>query len=129
MTNLARRSLLILAISLFGTACSIEIDPGNVGLLVDQRSDERELTAEDVVTGKGVDNLPGATPLPDFEWPEKPLLVFGHENGGLDFLPNLAYSCKHLVFIPQIGSCRSLNVAVASGITTFDLASKKGWLR
>ncbi len=80
-------------------------------------------------TWVGVDNLPGATPLSEFEWPAKPLLVFGHEQGGLDFLPELSYSCKNIVFIPQTGSCRSLNVAVAAGITMFDLANKKGWLR
>ena len=78
-------------------------------------------------TWVGIDNRPGAEPLPDFVWPENPLLVFGHEHGGLDFLPELAYSCKHIVYIPQMGSCRSLNVAVAAGITMFDLAAKKGW--
>ena len=76
----------------------------------------------------GVDNRPGAMPLTDFDWPDNPLLIFGHENGGLDFLPELAYSCRDIVYIPQIGSCRSLNVAVAAGITMFDLANKKGWL-
>ena len=76
----------------------------------------------------GVDNLPGATPLPKFNWPDRPLLVFGHENKGLDFLPDLAYNCKNIVFIPQMGSCRSLNVAVAAGITMVDLANKKGWI-
>ncbi len=88
--------------------------------------------AKDIIdpsyTWVGIDNIPGATPLPEFKWPKKPLLVFGHENGGLDFLPELSYSCKNIVFIPQMGSCRSLNVAVASGITMFDLANKKGWL-
>ncbi len=76
----------------------------------------------------GVDNRPGATPLTDFDWPDRPLLVFGHENGGLDFLPELAYSCRDIVYIPQIGSCPSLNVAVAAGIAMFDLANKKGWI-
>ncbi len=90
--------------------------------------EEAKAAIDPSYTWVGIDNIPGATPLPDFEWPEKPLLVFGHENGGLDFLPELSYSCKNIVFIPQIGSCRSLNVAVAAGITMFDLANKKGWL-
>lgn len=90
--------------------------------------EEAQASISSDYTWVGVDNRPGAVPLGDFDWPENPLLVFGHENGGLDFLPELAYNCKHIVFIPQTGSCRSLNVAVAAGITTFDLANKKGWL-
>lgn len=79
-------------------------------------------------TWVGVDNQPGAVSLPDFQWPESPLLVFGHERAGLDFLPDLAYHCKHIVMIPQVGSVRSLNVGVAAGIVMYDLCHKKGWL-
>lgn len=79
-------------------------------------------------TWVGMDNVSGAVPLPNFEWPDRPLLVFGHEQGGLDFLPGLKENCKHLVCIPQLGSCRSYNVSVAAGITMYDLAVKKGWL-
>ena len=76
----------------------------------------------------GVDNRPGAIPLHTYEWPSQPLLVFGHEKGGLDFLPELPKLCKDVIYIPQAGSCRSLNVSVAGGIAYYDLAAKKGWL-
>lgn len=79
-------------------------------------------------TWVGVDNRPGSVPITTFEWPENPLLVFGHEQGGLDFLPQLPYHCGAVVHIPQIGSTRSLNVGVATGIAMYDLSTKKGWL-
>ncbi|MBD3261377.1 MAG: rRNA methyltransferase [Candidatus Altiarchaeales archaeon] len=79
-------------------------------------------------TWVGIDNRPGSIPLPQFSWPEKPLLIFGHERGGLDFLPELPYHCDSILKIPQLGSVRSLNVSIAAGITMYDLATKKGWL-
>jgi len=79
-------------------------------------------------TWVGIDNRPGAVPIQAFEWPSRPLLVFGHEKGGLDFLPELVYHCQNIVMIPQIGSVRSLNVGCASAISMYDLCQKKGWL-
>lgn len=78
----------------------------------------------------GLDNRPGAVSIKDFSWETEkpPLLIFGHEQGGLDFLPDLAYHCKHIVMIPQAGSVRSLNVGVSAGIAMFDLCMKKGWM-
>ncbi len=79
-------------------------------------------------TWVGIDNRPGAVPISQFDWPENPLLVFGHEKEGLDFLPELPYHCSSIVMIPQTGSVRSLNVSVAVGITMYDLSMKKGWI-
>ena len=79
-------------------------------------------------TWVGLDNRPGAIPISTFKWPENPLIILGHEKDGLDFLPELAYSCKNIVMIPQTGSVRSLNVGVASGVAMYDLSLKKGWL-
>lgn len=79
-------------------------------------------------TWVGIDNRPGSVPLQDFEWPAQPLLIFGQEREGLDFLPQLTYHCSQVVRIPQTGSTRSLNVGVASGIAMYDLCTKKGWL-
>lgn len=73
----------------------------------------------------GIDNRPGAISMHDFKWPTKPLLIFGQEKDGLDFLPDLAYHCKHVVYIPQMGSVRSLNVSVAAGIAYYDLCYKQ----
>lgn len=79
-------------------------------------------------TWVGVDSRPGAQPIHTYKWPDRPLLVFGHEQGGLDFLPELPKLCQDIVYIPQAGSCRSLNVSVAGGIAYYDLAFKRGWL-
>jgi len=76
----------------------------------------------------GIDNRPGAVPIQEFEWPAKPLLVFGQEREGLDFLPQLPYHCNQVLKIPQAGSTRSLNVGVAAGIAMYDLCTKKEWL-
>lgn len=89
---------------------------------------EEALDATRGYTWVGVDNREKAEELPGFVWPEKPLLVLGHEQDGLDYLPELPYHCKHVVMIPQIGSVRSLNVGVAAGIAMYDLCTKKGWL-
>ena len=76
----------------------------------------------------GIDNRPGATPLPQFDWPPRPLIIFGHEREGLDFLPQLPYYCQRIVSIPQAGSVRSLNVGVACGIAMYDYCIKRGYL-
>lgn len=90
--------------------------------------EEAKSTIPSHYTWIGVDNRPGSVPMSSFEWPEHPLLVFGHEKEGLDFLPELPYHCSSVVMIPQTGSVRSLNVAVAAGITMYDLSNKKGWI-
>lgn len=79
-------------------------------------------------TWVGIDNVEGAVPLHEFEWPEKPLLVFGSEAEGLDFCPEIRYHLSSIVEIPQIGSVRSLNVATAAGIVIYDLCLQQGWL-
>ena len=76
----------------------------------------------------GVDNAPNAISLQNFDWPENPLIVLGNEHEGLDFCPELKYHCKYVVAIPQLGSVRSLNVAVAAGIVLYDLCLQQGWL-
>jgi tRNA G18 (ribose-2'-O)-methylase SpoU len=80
-------------------------------------------------TWVGLDNLPGAIPIDSFEWPENPLIVVGSESQGLDFFPEIRYNCQHLVEIPQFGSVRSLNMAVALGIAVYDLCLQQGWLQ
>lgn len=77
----------------------------------------------------GIDNREGSVPISDFVWPAQPLIVLGHENSGLDFLPELPYHCTSIVMIPQLGSVRSLNVSVAAGIAMYDLCNKRGWLK
>jgi len=95
-----------------------------------QDLEEARAKLGDRYTWIGVDNRPGAVKITDFPWETQkpPLLLFGHENSGLDFLPGLADYCSQVVSIPQTGSVRSLNVSVAAGILMYDLCVKRGWL-
>ena len=71
----------------------------------------------------GLDNnIPDCVPLIDFEWPERPMMVFGEE--GVGITPALLQHCKHRVHIKQWGSVRSMNVGTASGITMYDYTTK-----
>lgn len=55
------------------------------------------------------------------ELPENLVFVFGQEGPGVS--PELLAMCDETVYIPQLGSTRSLNVGVAAGIAMFE------WLR
>lgn len=61
-----------------------------------------------------IDNLPGAKSLEDFVWPDNPVMIFGQESIGVS--PPALEAAEDVVYIPQYGSVRSLNVGVASGI-------------
>ena len=62
-----------------------------------------------------------AVPLAELKWPAKPLMIFGQEGPGVP--AELLERAAHTAYIPQYGSIRSLNVAVAAGIAMHD------WLR
>ena len=70
----------------------------------------------------GVDNIPGSVDFTDFDYPDNCLLIFGEE--GLGILPEIAELCSAIIYIPQYGSVRSLNVGTASGILVHDFVSK-----
>lgn len=67
----------------------------------------------------GVDNVEGASPIHTFQWPSDKhvVLVFGEENSGIP--QELLDLCDELVYIQQLGSVRSLNVGVASGLAMY----------
>jgi tRNA G18 (ribose-2'-O)-methylase SpoU len=71
-----------------------------------------------------VDNVEGARDISSYEWSEEQhtLLVFGQEQVGIP--QNLLDLAKDVVYIPQYGSVRSLNVGTASGIVMHDYCSK-----
>lgn len=77
---------------------------------------------KDEYTFVGMDNVPGAKPLDEFEWPENALMLFGQEQVGLP--DSMLELCDHVVYIKQFGSVRSLNVACASGIAMYDYCRK-----
>ena len=63
---------------------------------------------------------PGAgTPVTDADLPGKSAFVFGHEEFGLCFEPDLFPAIKRLT-IPQFGRSQSLNVSVAASIVLYE---------
>jgi tRNA G18 (ribose-2'-O)-methylase SpoU len=69
-----------------------------------------------------IDNLDGAANIYNFEWPEKTAMIFGAESVGVS---NRALEiAESVVFIPQYGSTRSINVASAQAIAGYDYLTK-----
>lgn len=68
-----------------------------------------------------VDIVPGALPLQRADLPLDSVLVFGAEGRGLSH--ELIAAARQTVSIEQLGSTRSVNVGVASGIAMYE------WLR
>lgn len=66
--------------------------------------------------------LSAASTLANYEWKADTLLVFGEEGNGLS--KQMLAMCEDIVYIPQYGSVRSLNVGTTSGIIMNDLVSK-----
>jgi tRNA G18 (ribose-2'-O)-methylase SpoU len=62
----------------------------------------------------GIDNLPGSVPLEATDLPERCVLLFGQEGPGLS--PAAREACAVVCSIVQVGSTRSINAGVASGI-------------
>lgn len=73
-----------------------------------------------------VDNVPGATPITQYEWKSDTFMIFGEESRGIS--PMALGMADDVVMIPQLGSVRSLNVGVAGGIIMYDYASKLGMI-
>lgn len=69
----------------------------------------------------GVDNLPGATPIDEFELPLRCLLLFGQEGPGLS--PAARELSVEVLAIRQFGSTRSINAAAASAVAMHE------WIR
>jgi tRNA G18 (ribose-2'-O)-methylase SpoU len=70
----------------------------------------------------GVDNLPGAVSVEDFQWPENALMIFGEEGTGLT--ESMQKYCEKMVYITQYGSVRSLNAGCASAVAFYDYVRK-----
>lgn len=61
-----------------------------------------------------LDNVPGASDIYDFEWPKKTILVLGQESIGVS--PESLKVAHDVVYIPQWGAVRSLNVGSAATV-------------
>ena len=66
--------------------------------------------------------MPESQSLYEFEWPTNPLIILGEE--GLGITKETLELCDYFVYIPQYGSVRSLNAAVAGAISMNDFVSK-----
>ena len=71
-----------------------------------------------------MDNIPGSSSIQEHTWDSKTAIIFGQE--GLGVTPEALQLADSVVFIPQLGSVRSLNVATASGIAIYDYMCKTG---
>jgi tRNA G18 (ribose-2'-O)-methylase SpoU len=69
-----------------------------------------------------LDNIDGASDMRDYQWNPETLMVFGQESIGVS--QTALDLADNVVYIPQFGSTRSLNVGCASGIAMYDYAAK-----
>lgn len=65
-----------------------------------------------------IDNQEGSLPLSEVSLPKVATLVFGGEGPGLS--AEMIAACEAMVAIEQLGSTRSVNVGVASGIAMYE---------
>jgi tRNA G18 (ribose-2'-O)-methylase SpoU len=68
-----------------------------------------------------VDNVPGAVSMIGYAWQANSVLVFGQEQIGV--APYALATADDVVYIPQYGSTRSINVGTASGIAMYSYAA------
>ena len=68
------------------------------------------------------DNVDTAVDVRDYAWQPRTALVLGQEQLGVS--ETALQLADDIVYIPMLGSVRSLNVAVASGIMMYDYTSK-----
>lgn len=73
-----------------------------------------------------IDNIPNSHNITNFLWGNGTnahvVMIFGQEQIGVP--KELIEICDDVVYIPQYGSVRSLNVGTASGIAMYDYCSK-----
>ena len=67
-------------------------------------------------------------PIMDMDLPRKSAFVFGHEEFGISFEPDLFPEVRRLT-IPQFGKSQSLNVSVAASIVLYEYARQHGAAR
>ena len=67
-------------------------------------------------------NVPQAKNLKEYRPRPNTLFLFGEEGNGI--LPEILELCDEVVYVPQYGSVRSLNVGTCSGIIMNDYVSR-----
>jgi TrmH family RNA methyltransferase len=102
-----------------GSALSLPIARSN-DLLADLKTLKGDCGIRLVAAVAG-DNI-RATPLSQFEWPSRAVLLVGNEYLGLEAA--WLDACDYHVTIPIAPDCDSLNVAVATGILLHDMTAR-----
>lgn len=69
-----------------------------------------------------IDNVESASPINEYRWRDKSIIILGQEQIGVSNM-SLAQA-DDIVYIPQVGSTRSINVGSASAIAMYDYAAK-----
>lgn len=72
----------------------------------------------------GVDLLPGSADIRHIEMPRNVIMIFGQEGPGLS--DEMREAVSLVAHIPQIGSTRSINAGVASGIAMYEWVRRFG---
>lgn len=72
----------------------------------------------------GVEQAERSKPISSFRWAKNTVMIFGEEARGISEQGLTA--CNDVVYIPQRGSIRSLNVASAAAIAMYDYCVKTG---
>ena len=75
----------------------------------------------------GVEIVDDATPVESATFEGPTAFMVGNEGDGLNDLQ--CQACDRFVYIPQYGSCASLNVNVATGIVLHQFATKAGYIQ
>lgn len=94
---------------------------------ISHAADVREVTAplrDQDYRIVAVDNLPQAEAVTEYTFAAKTCLIFGQESIGIS--PEALEEADDLIYIPQYGSTRSLNVGVASGIVMHEYMRRFG---
>ena len=69
-----------------------------------------------------IDNVGEAQDVRSYQWNKKSFMLFGEEGRGLS--QEAIESADDIVYIPQLGSVRSLNLGTASGLAMYDYIMK-----
>ena len=91
--------------------------------LINVKTREEFLKLKERYTFVALENsVPQAEAIYDFAWPENPLIIIGEE--GVGITSETLALCDKFVYIPQYGSVRSMNAAVAGSIAMNDFVAK-----
>lgn len=91
--------------------------------IINLKDREELIKLKDRYTFVALENsVPQAESIYNFQWPDNPLIIIGEE--GVGITQETLTLCDRFVYIPQYGSVRSMNAAVAGSIAMNDFLMK-----